>query len=93
MKSMKLYFSLLLAAVMFVMPVKAQDIEAAAEQLAESAIELAAESLEVAAVAIDEAAEEIAIEAEAEVAAVGGGSQGRDNSAIDNANSIILGLL
>ena len=85
---MKLYFSLLLAAVMFVMPVKAQDIEAAAEQLAESAIELAAESLEVAAVAIDEAAEEIAIEAEAEVAAVGGGSQGRDNAAIDNEFSV-----
>lgn len=88
MKSMKLYFSLLLAAVMFVMPVKAQDIEAAAEQLAEAAIELAAESLEVAAVAIDEAAEEIAIEAEAEIATVGGGSQGRDNSAIDNEFSV-----
>ena len=85
---MKLYFSLLLAAVMFVMPVKAQDIEAAAEQLAEAAIELAAESLEVAAVAIDEAAEEIAIEAEAEIATVGGGSQGRDNSAIDNEFSV-----
>ena len=88
MKSMKLYFSLLLAAVMFVMPVKAQDIEAAAEQLAEAAIELAAESLEVAAVAIDEAAEEIAIEAEPEVAAVGGGTQGRDNAIIDNEFSV-----
>ncbi len=85
---MKLYFSLLLAAVMFVMPVKAQDIEAAAEQLAEAAIELAAESLEVAAVAIDEAAEEIAIEAEPEVAAVGGGTQGRDNAIIDNEFSV-----
>ena len=83
---MKLYFSLLLAAVMFVMPLQAQDNQPA-EPVEGEVIETPATEANQGIMLIDEAAEEIAIEAEAEVAAVGG-SQGRDNSAIDNEFSV-----
>ena len=83
---MKLYFSLLLAAVMFVMPLQAQENQPA-EPVEGEVIETPATEANEGIMLIDEAAEEIAIEAEAEVAAVGG-SQGRDNSAIDNEFSV-----
>ena len=87
MKSVKFYFSLLIAAVMFVMPLQAQENQPA-EPVEGEVIETPATEANEGIMLIDEAAEEIAIEAEAEVAAVGGGSQGRDNSAIDNEFSV-----
>ena len=87
MKSMKLYFSLLLAAVMFVMPLQAQENQPA-EPVEGEVIETPATEANEGIMLISEAVEEIAIEAEPEVAAVGGGSQGRDNAIIDNEFSV-----
>ena len=84
---MKLYFSLLLAAVMFVMPLQAQENQPA-EPVEGEVIETPATEANEGIMLINEAVEEIAIEAEAEVAAVGGGSQGRDNAIIDNEFSV-----
>jgi oxaloacetate decarboxylase beta subunit len=81
MKSVKFYFSLLLSAVMLsvAMPAMAQD-EAAAEAQAE--IEAIAETAEAEAIAVvDEGAE-------AAVAAAVQGTQGRDNSSIDEEFSV-----
>jgi oxaloacetate decarboxylase beta subunit len=81
MKSVKFYFSLLLSAVMLsvAMPAMAQD-EAAAE--AQAAIEASAETAEAEAIAVvDEGAE-------AAVAAAVQGTQGRDNSSIDEEFSV-----
>ena len=84
---MKLYFSLLLAAVMFVMPLQAQENQPA-EPVEGEVIETPATEANEGIMLISEAVEEIAIEAEAEVAAVGGGTQGRDNAIIDNEFSV-----
>ena len=84
---MKLYFSLLLAAVMFVMPLQAQENQPA-EPVEGEVIETPATEANEGIMLINEAVEEIAIEAEAEVAAVGGGTQGRDNAIIDNEFSV-----
>ena len=81
MKSVKFYFSLLLSAVMLsvAMPAMAQD-EAQAEAQAE--IEAIAETVEAEAIAVvDESAE-------AAVAAPVQGTQGRDNSSIDDEFSV-----
>lgn len=83
---MKLYFSLLLAFVMFVMPLQAQENQPA-EPVGE-VIETPATEANEGIMLISEATEEIAIEAEAEVAAVDGGTQGRDNAIIDNEFSV-----
>ena len=81
MKSVKLYFSLLLAAVMIAMPLQAQENQPA-EPVEGEVIETPATEANEGIMLIDEAVEEIAAE-EATVAAVGGGSQGRDNAEID----------
>ena len=84
MKSLKLYFSLLVAAVMLAVPAMAQDAEVATDvaQLEQVAVE------EPAAEPVVAEAEVLAeVEAEA-VAEPVHGSQGRDNSAIDDKFSI-----
>ena len=89
MKSLKLYFTLFVASLFLATPVVAQDVESAAEEVAAAAVNLAEETLEVAAVAIDEVSEELAV-AEAEVAAepVINGSQNRPNTEIDENFSV-----
>ena len=89
MKSLKLYFTLFVASLFLATPVVAQDVESAAEEVAAAAVNLAEEALEVAAVAIDEVSEELAV-AEAEVAAepVINGSQNRPNTEIDENFSV-----
>ncbi len=84
MKSLKIYFSLLVAAVMLAVPAMAQDAEVATDvaQLEQVAVEEpAAEPV----VAEAEALAEVEAEAVAEPVH---GSQGRDNSAIDDKFSI-----
>lgn len=91
MKSLKLYFTLFVASLFLATPVVAQDVESAAEEVAAAAVNLAEEALEVAAVAIDEVSEELAVaEAEVEVAAepVINGSQNRSNTEIDENFSV-----
>ena len=89
MKSLKLYFTLFVASLFLATPIVAQDVESAAEEVAAAAVNLAEEALEVAAVAIDEVSEELAV-AEAEVAAepVANGSQNRPNTEIDENFSV-----
>ena len=90
MKSVKFYFSLLIAAVMFVMPVQAQDNQPAESVLGE-VIETPATEANEGIMLIDEAAEEVAVEeavAEEAVAVAHQGSEGRDNSDIDKEFSV-----
>ena len=78
MKSVKFYFSLLLSAVMLSVaaPAMAQDAEVVADEVAVEQV-----------VAIAEEAVEPIAEAEATAAPVSG-SQGRDNSSIDDSFSV-----
>ena len=95
MKSVKFYFSLLIAAVMFVMPVQAQDNQPAEPVMGE-VIETPATEANEGIMLIDEAAEEVAVEeavveeavAEEAVAVAHQGSEGRDNSDIDKEFSV-----
>ena len=95
MKSVKFYFSLLIAAVMFVMPLQAQDNQPAEPVLGE-VIETPATEANEGIMLIDEAAEEVAVEeavieeavAEEAVAVAHQGSEGRDNSDIDKEFSV-----
>ena len=86
MKSVKFYFSLLIAAVMFVMPLQAQENQPA-EPVEGEVIETPATEANEGIMLIDEAIEEVAVEAEPEVVAHGG-SEGRDNSDIDKEFSV-----
>lgn len=89
MKSLKLYFTLFVASLFLATPVVAQDVESAAEEVAAAAVNLAEEALEVAAVAIDEVSEELAVaEAEVAVEPVINGSQNRPNTEIDENFSV-----
>ena len=90
MKSVKFYFSLLIAAVMFVMPLQAQDNQPAEPVLGE-VIETPATEANEGIMLIDEAAEEVAVEeavVEEAVAVPHQGSEGRDNSDIDKEFSV-----
>ena len=90
MKSVKFYFSLLIAAVMFVMPVQAQENQPA-EPVEGEVIETPATEANEGVMLIDEAAEEVAVEeavAEEAVAVAHQGSEGRDNSDIDKEFSV-----
>ena len=85
MKSVKFYFSLLLSAVMLsvAMPVMAQD-EAQAEAAVEAQAEVMAiaETAEAEAIAIADESAEVAVAASVQ------GTQGRDNSSIDEEFSV-----
>ena len=95
MKSVKFYFSLLIAAVMFVMPVQAQENQPA-ESVEGEVIETPATEANEGIMLIDEAQEEVAVEevvveeavAEEAVAVAHQGSEGRDNSDIDKEFSV-----
>ena len=90
MKSLKLYFTLLVSALFLALPAQAQDVEAATEQLVQATETLVTESLEAAAVAIEAAAETIEAEAEpvAAQSAATKSTQGRDNADIDQNFSV-----
>ena len=90
MKSLKLYFTLLVSALFLALPAQAQDVEAATEQLVQATETLVTESLEAAAVAIETAAETIEAEAEPVAAqpAATKSTQGRDNADIDQNFSV-----
>ena len=83
---MKLYFSLLLAAMLCVLPAQAQDAEAAAEAIDAATVELVADEAAEEVVAISAAAEE------APVAHMAKNSQDLDNSEIDKTFNVVASL-